>query len=470
MSSGAEYEMQSIEALAKEHLMLHFTDMTSFRERPIPILERGDGCHVIDSYGNRYIDGLSGLYCLNLGHSYGDEIGRAAHEQMRTLPYASNWTAAHPASVKLAAKLASLAPDSLNHVFFTSGGSESVESAWKLALQHHQINGEPQRRKAIARENSFHGMTMGALSFTGMAVCREPFEPLPIAVRRISSTNSYRHPDADDPQRFCQALLAELEEAIIDEGPETIAMLIAEPVQNAGGSLVPPPGYWKGLREICDRYGILLTSDDVICAFGRLGTWFGAQRFDYVPDIITFAKGLTGAHFAFGGMLVSDRVAEPFLSGTRRYVHGITFGGHPVGSAVALAALEIYERESVLQNVRSNEDRAQQALASLGDIPIVGDVRGMGYFWSIELVRDQATKEPLEGQEAERLLQEVLSEELWQRGLICRLDSRADPVVQIAPPLVANGDLFDEMTEILRGGLEVMAERVGATDPAPSSP
>lgn len=452
----------SLQTLAREHLMLHFTEMSAFRERPIPILERGEGYFVYDDQGNRYIEGLSGLYCLNLGHSHGDEIGRAAHEQMRTLAYASNWTAAHPRSVELATRISSLAPGDLNRAFFVSGGSEAVESAWKLALQYHRANGEPQRRKAIARKDSFHGMTMGALSFTGMPICRNEFEPLPIPVLRVANTNAYRHPAEDDPARLCETLLSELEESIVAEGPETIAMLIAEPVQNAGGSFVPPAGYWQGLREICDRYGILLVSDDVICAFGRLGTWFGADRFDYVPDLITFAKGLTGAHFAFGGVLVSDRVAAPFIGGESTYLHGFTFGGHPVGSAVALAALDIYEREGILENVRANEGHAQSALETLRDIPIVGDVRGTGYFWSIELVRDQESKEELEGEEAEWLLKEVLSEELWQRGLICRLDSRADPVVQIAPPLVGDAVMFDEIVEMLRGGLEVTAERVQA--------
>jgi adenosylmethionine-8-amino-7-oxononanoate aminotransferase len=450
----------SYQALAREHLMLHFTDMSAFRERPIPILERGEGIYVYDDQGNRYIDGLSGLFCLNLGHSHGDEIGRAAWEQMRTLPYASNWTAAHPRSVELAERLASLAPGDLNRAFFVSGGSEAVESAWKLAVQYHQANGEPQRRKGISRVDSYHGMTMGALSFTGMPICRKAFEPLPIPVRHVSNTNAYRHPHEDDPERLCEQLLRELEEAILDEGPETVAMVIAEPVQNAGGSLVPPPGYWRGLREICDRYGIVLTSDEVICAFGRLGTWFGAQRFDYVPDMITFAKGLTGGHFPLGGVLVSDRLAAPFLDGQSTYLHGFTFGGHPVGSAVALTALEIYERESVLENVRANEVAAERALESLRDIPIVGDIRGTGYFWSIELVRDRETREALEGEQAEWLLKEVLSEELWRQGLICRLDSRADPVVQIAPPLVGDAAMFDEIVEALRHGLELMADRV----------
>jgi len=456
---------ERLQRLAREHLMLHFSDNAADARRDIPVIVRGEGCHVYDAAGNRYIDGLSGLYCLNLGHSHGDEIGRAAHEQMRRLAYASNWTVAHPPSIELASRIAALAPAGLERVFFTSGGSEAVESAWKLAVQWHAANGEPARRKAIARRDAYHGVTLGALSFTGIPVCRTAFEPLAVPTRHVSNTNAYRHQAGGDEVAFRDALLAEVEDAIRFEGPETIAMMIAEPVQNAGGCLVPPPGYWQGLREITERHGILLCSDEVICAFGRLGTWFGAQRFDYAPDLITFAKGLTAAHFAMGGLVISDRVAAPFLDGRASYLNGFTFGGHPVGAATALAALEITERESVLENVRANEPVARAALDSLRDIPIVGDVRGLGHFWAIELVRDQQTKEPLEGAAAEWLLKDVLSTELWRRGLICRLDDRADPIVQIAPPLVADAALFDEIAGTLRHGLEVAASRLDERSP-----
>lgn len=453
-----------LQTLAKQHLMLHFSDM-SVEAGEITVVEHGEGYYVFDTEGNRYIDGLSGLYCANLGHSYGDEIGRAAHEQMAKLPFVSNWTVAHPSSIEAAARIAGLAPEGLERVFFTSGGSEAVESAWKIATQWHAANGEPQRRKVIARRDAYHGVTMGALSFTGMPVCRTPFEPLPIPTHHVSSTNAYRHPHGGDEASLCAALLAEIEEAIEFERPETIAMLIAEPVQNAGGCFVPPEGYWQGLREICDRHGILLCSDEVICAWGRIGTWFGGQRFDYVPDLITFAKGVTAGHFAFGGMLIHDRVAAPFLEGRADYMHGYTFGGHPVGAAVALATIDILDRESIPDRVRGNEGYARAKLEDLRDIPIVGDVRGLGHFFALELVRDQETKETLEGPVAEWLLKDVLSKRLQQSGLICRLDDRADPIVQIAPPLIGGEEMFDEIAAILRDGLEHAAERIDERPP-----
>jgi adenosylmethionine-8-amino-7-oxononanoate aminotransferase len=449
-----------LQQLAKQHLMLHFTDMHALVEEGTTIIDRGEGVHVFDDSGRRYIDGLSGLYCVNVGHSHGEEIAAAASAQMTRLPFTTNWTVAHPPAIELATKLAELAPAGLERVFFTSGGAESVEAAWKMAVQFHQANGEPARRKVIARDSAYHGVTMGALAMTGLEECRTPFEPFGITAVHVANTNAYRHPDGADPARLLKSLLGEVEETIDREGAETIAMLIAEPVQNAGGCLVPPDGYWQGLRELCDRHGILLVSDEVICAFGRIGTWFGAQRLGYEPDMITFAKGLTGAHFPMGGLLISERVAAPFLEGKEMFLHGITFGGHPVGSAVALATLDIYERENVMKNVMANEPLLDALLNGLRDIPIVGDIRGIGHFWAIELVRDQESKQPFEGPAAEWLLKDVLSAELWGRGLICRLDDRTDPIVQIAPPLIADRETVEEIAQILREALEVAAERM----------
>ncbi len=454
-------EIDDLEQAAREHLLLHFTDMPGFRERPL-VLTRGDGCHVFDSHGKRYIDGLSGLYCTQVGHSFGDEIGRAAHAQMCELPFTSNWTVAHPRAIELAARIASLAPPGLENVFFTSGGSEAVEAAWKFARQYHAARGEPQRRKAISRKIAYHGTTLGALSFTGLGSCRAPFEPLAVPTRFVSATDSYRHPLAGDERAFCRALLDEIEEVIEFETPETIAMLIAEPVQNAGGCFVPPEGYWAGLRDICDRHGILLCSDEVICAWGRIGEWFGCQRFGYVPDLLTFAKGLTSGHFPMGGVLVHDRVVAPFLEG-EMYMHGVTFGGHPVGSAIALKNLEIIEREDLLANVRGNEPLLGDGLRELLDLEIVGDVRGMGHFWALELVRDKDSKSAFTAEEAKWLLRDFLSARLYERGLIVRLDDRDDPVVLLAPPLVADAVLLREMCDILGTTLAEASVRISSS-------
>lgn len=446
--------------LAREHLMLHFTDMAEMAEHGVPMIVHGDGVRVVDEDGTSYIDGLSGLYCTNLGHGFGDEIGAAAHAQMRELPFVSNWTLAHPRAVELATKVADLAPPNLNRTFFTSGGSESVESAWKLARQWHQAHGQPNRRKAIARRNAYHGTSLGALSFTGIPSMRTMFEPMAIPVHHVSNTNAYRHPQGHDEAAFTQALLDEIEDVIEFEDPSTIAMIIAEPVQNAGGSIPPPAGYWQGLREICDRHGILLCSDEVICAWGRLGDWYGANRLGYEPDLLTFAKGLTSAHFSMGGVLISDKVADPFISGDAFYMHGTTFGGHPVGSAVALKNIEIMEREGVLENVLELEPYVKAGMEGLMDThPIIGNVRGMGFFWSLELVKDRDTRESIAGPEGETFLAEVLTPRIKHNGLICRLDDRGDPAVQIAPPLVSDRAVFDEIFAALGEALEYASAR-----------
>src|ERR1700742_3270352 len=316
-----------LQSLAKQHLMLHFTGMAAVVAEGTTIIERGEGCYVFDVDGRRYIDGLSGLYCVNLGHSHGEEIATAAAEQMARLPFTSTWTVARPPAIEPATKLAELAPAGLERVFFTSGGAESVEAAWKMAVQFHQANGEPARRKVIARDSAYHGVTMGALAMTGLEECRTPFEPFGVPAVHVANTNAYRHPEGADPARMRGALLAEVEATIEREGVETIAMLIAEPVQNAAGCLVPPDGYWAGLRELADRYGIALVADEVITGFGRIGEWFAAPRYGATPDVITCAKGITSAYAPMGAVADNDRIAEPLYEDGRMLLHGITYGG-----------------------------------------------------------------------------------------------------------------------------------------------
>jgi adenosylmethionine-8-amino-7-oxononanoate aminotransferase len=231
-------------------------------------------------------------------------------------------------------------------------------------------------------------------------------------------------------------------------------------VQNAGGCFTPPEGYFQRVREICDEYNVLFISDEVICSWGRLGEWFGAQRYDYQPDLITTAKGLTSAYAPMGAVIASDRVAEPFLRGTNSFVHGFTFAGHPICAAVALANIEVFEREGILENVRSNEAALRGMLDSLRDLPIVGDVRGAGYFQAIELVRDKETKASFSDEESESLLRGFLSGELFRRGLICRADDRGDPVIQLSPPLIAGPEQFEEIEQILRPVLTEAANRM----------
>jgi adenosylmethionine-8-amino-7-oxononanoate aminotransferase len=442
---------------AKRHLWMHFTRMGSYADHEVPVLVRGEGSYVWDEHGKRYLDGLSALFCVNAGHGRA-ELGEAAAAQAKELGFYTNWSYAHPRAIELAARIADLAPYDLNRVFFTSGGSEAVESAWKLARNYHRMRGEGQRIKLIARELAYHGTSLGALAATGLTGLRAPFEPLTPGGCHVPNTNSYHWPPDRDPLWAADAI----EERIQFEGPETVAAVILEPVQNAGGCFVPQDGYFQRVREICDTYGVLLISDEVICSWGRLGHWFGCERYGYRPDLVTTAKGLTSAYSPMGALIVSDRVAEPFMEGKAMFAHGFTFGGHPIAAAVALANLEIFEREDLCGHVRAKEGELRARLEGLRDIPIVGDVRGAGFFHAIELVKDRETRESFTDQESEDLLRGFLSGALFNRGLICRADDRGDPVVQLAPPLVADTEQFDEIEAVLRSTLTEASERVSA--------
>ncbi|MDQ3122663.1 MAG: aspartate aminotransferase family protein [Actinomycetota bacterium] len=475
-----------LQQAAKDHLWMHFTRMGGYDTADVPIIVRGEGCYLEDVNGKRYLDALAGLFSVNIGYSFGEEIGQAALEQMRELPFYTNWSYAHPRAIELAAEVASLAPGDLNRAFFCSGGSEAVESAWKLARQFYAARGGkavanaeeeprarasygrvatsaagPRRTKAIARNIAYHGTTMGALSITGIPGLREPFEPLVPEVRHVSNTNRYHRPPEETEAEFTRFLLQELEQTIVSMGPETVCLVHMEPVQNAGGAFTPPDGYFKGVRGICDRYDILLSADEVITAFGRVGYWFGSERYDIRPDLVTCAKGLSSSYASIGAVVATDRVMEPFLEQTSMFSHGITFGGHPTMCAIALKNIEIMKREGIVEHVRESEDAFRATLSQLLDLPIVGDLRGTGFFYAIELVKDRDTREGFTEQECEQLMRGFLSDALFDAGLICRADDRGDPVIQISPPLVAGEAEFDEIVRILGEVLTEAQRHIG---------
>jgi adenosylmethionine-8-amino-7-oxononanoate aminotransferase len=451
----------SLQERAHRHLLMHFTRNGAFGPggKPLLVLERGEGAYVFDTDGKRYFDGLSSLFCAQIGYSHGEEMAAAAAGQLTTLAFNTNWATAHPPSIELAEAIAERAPGDLNRVFFTNGGSESVEAAWKIVRQYYLAKGEPQRTKAIAREIAYHGVTLGALSFTGVRPMKEPFGAAPIPVVRVSNTNPYRADDGADEAAMTARLVEEMERTIVETGPETVAMVIAEPVQNAGGCLVPPEGYWAGLRELCDKYGIALVADEVITGFGRIGEWFAAPRFGATPDLITMAKGITSAYAPMGAVAVSDRIAEPLYEDGRMLLHGITYGGHPVAAAMALVNIEIFEREGVLENVRAHEDYLGEQLRAIQSrVPIVGDVRGAGFFWALELVRDEAGTR-FSAEERERMLRGYITGRLLEEGLIARPDDRGDAVLHLAPPLISGKGELDEMCAKAEAVLADTSER-----------
>ena len=435
-----------------DHLWLHFArhgpDITA------PVITRGEGVTIFDDTGKSYLDGLSGLFVVQVGHGRA-ELAQAAARQAGTLAYFPLWGYATPPAIELADRIAGYAPGELNRVFFTSGGGEAVESAWKLAKQYFKLTGKPGKYKVISRATAYHGTPQGALAITGLPAYKTPFEPLTPGGFRVPNANFYRAPEPlrTDIKAFGQWAANRIAEAIEFEGPDTVAAVFLEPVQNAGGSIPPPPGYFDRVREICDHYDVLLVSDEVICAWGRIGSMFACSDFGYQPDIITCAKGLTSGYSPIGAMIASDRLFEPFNDGTTVFPHGYTFGGHPVSAAVALANLDIFEREGLNDNVKRQAPALRAALERLYDLPIVGDVRGEGYFYSIELVKDQATRQTFTREESSKLLPQIASS-LFTAGLYTRTDDRGDPAIVTAPPLISGPAEFETIEAILRGVLK----------------
>jgi adenosylmethionine-8-amino-7-oxononanoate aminotransferase len=458
----SDEDFSRLQAAGRDHLWLHFSRHSVYEQGEMPVIVRGEGAYLYDARGKRYLDGLGGLFVNQLGHGRTD-IAEAAAKQAAQLAFMPLWSYAHPMAMELAERVAGYAPGDLNRVFFTSGGGEAVESAWKLAKNFFKLTGKPTKHKVISRTIAYHGTPQGALSITGIPTMKQAFEPLVPSTFRVPNTNFYRAPErfqtgaAGDLEAFGRWAADEIAVAIENEGPDTVAAVFLEPVQNSGGCFPPPPGYFQRVREICDEYDVLLVSDEVICAFGRLGYWFGAERYGYQPDIITCAKGITSGYAPLGAMIASDRLMAPFLEGTTSFLHGYTFGGHPVSCAVAMANLDVFENERVLEHVRDNEQAFRATLEQLMDLPIVGDVRGDGYFYGIELVKDKDTRETFDDDEAERLLRGFLSKALYDAGLYCRADDRGDPVIQLSPPLICDQSHFDEMEQILRVVLDKAA-------------
>ena len=446
--------MRSLSDDAQRHLWMHFTRLGSFPDAGVPIITRGEGCYVWDDHGNRYLDGLSGLFTVQAGHGR-TELADAAREQAATLAYFPVWGFAHEPAITLARRLADSAPGDLNRVFLTPTGGDAVETAIKLARQYWKLRGQHGRTKVISRYLAYHGTSLGALSLTGVPSIKTPFEPLMPGAIKVQTPYRYRCNDCMATDGCTLRCADDLALRIEMEGPDSVAAVFMEPVQNTGGAFTPPEGYWQRVREICDEYDVLLVSDEVIAAFGRFGHMFGSLRYGYQPDMITFAKGVTSGYSPLGGVMISDRLAEPFLNDTTTslpatFLQGQTFGAHPVSCAVANANLDLFERDDLCGHVLANEGRFKQLIEGLLDIPLVGDVRGDGYFLAIELVPDKATRGVFTAEQAEWLLRGCLSPRLYAAGLICRADDRGEPVITLSPPLIAGEEEFVFIEQVLR--------------------
>ena len=434
-----------LRSLAQKHLFPHFTRGKDWYGSDLPVIVRGEGCYLYDERGRRFLDGLAGLFCVNMGHGRTD-IPAAATKQMEQLAYWTNWSAAHPASVEAATLIAGLAPGDLNTVFFVNSGSEAVESAIKFARQFHVSQGQPERTKIISRDMSYHGTTLGALAVTGIPKFKAPFGPLMPGVFHVPHTLGEAVPEggtaADLPS--IRAIVALVEE----EGPETFAAIFAEPVQNSRGALVPPEGYWQELRSICDRYGILLVSDEVICAYGRLGEWFGSAKYGVVPDLLTFAKGATSGYAPLGGVLIREELAQGLLNSPQAgvFTHGATWGGHPVSTAVAVANISAMRDEDVLGNVRTLEPHFQTGLDKIHAAhPSLLEWRGTGFFYALEFTGDRNTGRELTERQGVELVREVMPNAMREVNLITRPDDRGATMLMLSPPLVADQEVLDDL-------------------------
>ena len=453
--SGIEATPQMLQQAAKDNMFLHFTRHSPYytAKGEIPIITKASGHHFWDQNGKKYFDGISSLFSVNIGHGRA-RLAEAAAKQMKELDYFPLWSHAHKPGIELSERLLSYAPKNLTRVFFTTGGGEANETAWKLAKQYFKMIGKPNKHKVLTRAVAYHGTSHGALSLTGIPSMKKMFEPLVPSTFRVPNTNWYRaQDDFATEEEFAMWAANRVEEMILFEDPDTVAAFILEPVQNSGGCFTAPKSYFKRIREICDKYDVLLIADETIDGFGRIGTMFASELYEFEPDMLVCAKGITSAYQPLGALLLSEKLFEPFKKGTAIFPHGYTFAGHPVACAVALENLNIFEEEDLVGNVRRNAPAFRSTLEKLKDLPIVGDVRGEGYFYAIELVKDKTTRETFNDAESEKLLRGFLSTDLYNAGLYCRSDDRGDPVVQLAPPLTIGQTEFDYLEQTLRSSL-----------------
>ena len=450
----------ALRAASARHLFQHFAAMDAVAAGRTPMIVRGEGCTVWDTDGRSWFDGLAGLFTVQVGYGR-PELADAAATQARELSYFPVWSAAHPMAALLAQRMAEAAPGDLNRVFFTSGGSEAVESAFKLARAYWKAVGAPAKTKVISRNLAYHGTTMGALSITGLPAFKTAFEPLVPGAVKVANTNWFRPALADaaaaGPAAFSAAAADAIEQAILTEGADSIAAVFLEPVQNAGGCFAPPDGYWQRVREICDRHDVLLVSDEVICGFGRLGHLYACERLGVVPDMVTSAKGMTSGYAPLGAVTITDRVAAPFVAGDASFAHGLTFGGHPLSCAVSMANLDLFDKLDLCASVLERQAGFERRLRDLAAAqPAIGDVRGAGFFWALEIVRPGVEPSAPQSRPDAVAVKAFLAPWLNGHGLLCRVDDRGDSVLQLSPPLVATEEQLDTCVATIADGVDAL--------------
>ncbi len=444
--------LSNLAARDVETLIHPFTNLASFRDTGPLILERGEGSWVFDGDGKPYLEGMAGLWCTALGYS-NRELVDAAMEQFRKLPFQHLFSGrSHDPAIELAEKLKEIAPVPMSKVFFTASGSEANDTQVKLVWYINNALGRPKKKKIIARLKAYHGVTIASGSLTGLPLNHADFD-LPIAgILHTSCPHHYRFAQAgESEEEFSTRLAAELDEMIEKEGPDTVAAFIAEPVMGAGGALIPPAGYFAKVQAVCDRHDVLFIADEVITGFGRLGHVWGSQAFGIRPDTISFAKAVTSAYLPLGGVMVNEAVYQALLDESRKiglFAHGYTYSGHPVSCAVALKAIEIYERDRLAEQAKVKGRLFQRRLDALADHPLVGEARGMGLIGGLEIVADKGSKRQYE---VKRGVAAKCVGFAQAEGLIVR--SLSGDRIALCPPLIITeeeiGELFDRLTRAL---------------------
>jgi putrescine---pyruvate transaminase len=430
--------------------MVHPLHHPDDHRQPLLVTE-GRGAMLYSADGREYIDSLSGLWNVNIGHGRG-ELADAAAAQMRKIAFASAYIGqTNEPAVRLAEKIVRHAYPNSAAVYFTTAGAESNESAFKFARYYCKIKDQPDKTKIISRLHAYHGVTMAAMSATGMAAYHKMFGPLVPGFIQVAPPYAYRWAGNEEPG---QAAAEAVEKAILDEGPDTVAAIIAEPVQGAGGVIVPPPSYFPKLREICDRYDVLLIADEVITGFGRTGRWFALGHWGVEPDLVSFAKGVTSGYLPLGGVIASKRVHDAIENAPadRKFMHAATYSGHPVCCAVGLRNVEIIESEGLVERAAVMGRRLLAGLETLRDLPVVGDVRGLGMMCGVELVVDRATRAPATGLVG-RITREAMARGLLPRLRVGSLEPPIGDTICLAPPLMTPADTLDRIPEILRAAI-----------------
>jgi adenosylmethionine-8-amino-7-oxononanoate aminotransferase len=451
MSTKHHYNTEALWRQDLDHYIHPWTDFSTFKEEGSLIMAESEGAYVVDSEGNRYIDGIGGLWCVNIGYA-NEEMAQAIAEQVRRITYYS--TFGHlttPPAAELAAKLANLTPGNLNHVFYGTGGSMSNDTAIRIIHFYFNRLGKKNKKKIISRTDGYHGSTYLASTLTGIEFDHQGFDLVPDLVHHIPAPNPYRRPDGMSLEAFCDEKVADLENKILELGPENVACFIAEPVMGAGGVIVPPPGYHRRTREVCDRYEVLYISDEVVTGFGRLGHFFASESvFDFVPDVITCAKGISSGYVPLSATLLSeamyDVISVPQAEGAM-FTHGFTYSGHPISCAAGLKNIEIMERDDICGHVRDVGPYLEAQLASLLEHPIVGDVRGSHFMMCIENVANKETKALLPPEVA---IGDRIAAHCQSRGVIVR------PIAHLnvlSPPLILTRQQIDTMVEVLHDSI-----------------